>query len=379
MKKVIHLSVDYPSPNKIENTKAVKNLVSEMHFCDNYVFALTRTSNPFKINEICCGNVVYMRFWGLPFGLFLIFSKLILSIRIFNYLRRKQIKPDLIFAHKLCFEGISAFFLSYLLKIPFWVSVRGEADSKVVKLFYYKPLIRSIIKKSSHVFFVSAWFKPILSRDFFLDHNKTSLLPNFVSQNNFKLSEDFNSDTFLTIMDLNVYKKKGLINLLISFKYLIELGHNFSLDIIGRGSNQVLDDVRSLISFHNLSNNVTLIGELSNSEVTDRLSSYSAMVLPSFNESFGMVYVESLLACVPILCSNNSGIEGFVDWVEAKVSVDPNSVESISEGLLYLSQNQSKFREWLISHSNEVNCYFGPKLHVDSMIKLLCGVVYDER
>ena len=45
----------------------------------------------------------------------------------------------------------------------------------------------------------------------------------------------------------------------------------------------------------------------------ETLNGYTALVLPTLRETFGMVYIEALFAGVPILYSQDRGVDGFFD------------------------------------------------------------------
>jgi hypothetical protein len=69
--------------------------------------------------------------------------------------------------------------------------------------------------------------------------------------------------------------------------------------------------------------------------------------------------VEALLCAIPILYSRGTGIDGFVDWMPAKVGVDPSSVESITQGLEDLLKNQQNYRQWLKENQGTIRSSFG--------------------
>ena len=64
--------------------------------------------------------------------------------------------------------------------------------------------------------------------------------------------------------------------------------------------------------------------------------------MPSHSETFGLVYLEALSQGLPVLCSENQGIDGLF---QNKVGefVDPKSVESIASGLQRIIGDYSSF------------------------------------
>lgn len=365
MAKILHLTVDYPSVNKPVNTLAVKNLIGSLKDQEHLVFALTRTANPFKVNAVYVGNVVSIRYWGLPYGIGLFLSMFVLSLRILLHVKKLNFTPTLVHGHKFAFEGIASWLLARYLKIPFFVSVRGEADVKILRYKpHYKFFFQKLLNDCAHVFYVSAWFRPILNDYFILPEDKQSLLPNFVSERNIVSSEVFVENSFITVLDLNVYEKKGLDRLLKAMSRLVKSSCNIRLDVVGRGTSEVIHEVQTMIERLDLTRNVKLLGPLGNDELLARLPGYAALLLPSRNETFGMVYVEALLSCVPVLCSKNTGVDGFIDWVSAHVAVDPYSVASIEEGIRTIIVNQFEYRAWLLKNSGCVQDYFYKQRYV---------------
>lgn len=88
------------------------------------------------------------------------------------------------------------------------------------------------------------------------------------------------------------------------------------------------------------------------------------MVLASHNETFGMVYVEGAAGGASILPFARNGDRWFVDFVEARVAVDPKDERSIAEGLIRLLERQQSFRDWLERHRDRVRAEFDRKRYV---------------
>lgn len=337
---VLHLAVDYPNVYRPENTAAVRNFVKACDTLDHRVVALTRTANPFAVSQADGDgkgdpNVLSMRYWGLPFGFLLALSMYIVSWRVAREARRRQWQPQAIHAHKLTFEGLAGWFLARRWGLPLIVSVRGEAESKILRFKpHYRPLLQRLLNDAKRVYYVSAWFKPILNRRFRISEDRQSLLPNFVTVHDRQAHRPQpRAGHLVTVMDLNVYRKKGLDRLLPAFRECLKTHPDARLDVIGRGEPAVVSEVQQLIARLGLQDRVSLLGPLPNAELLDRLPGYAGMALPSHNETFGMIYVEALLAGVPILYSRGTGIDGFLTCLKGGIGVDPLDAQSIHAGL----------------------------------------------
>lgn len=381
--RILHISADYPDANRTETTQAVRNFVTANHELDYFVVSLNRVSNPLRCNSIRGDGqgdyqVLSMRYWGLPYGLSLALSMLIVAFRIHRALARQRLRIDLIHAHKLTFEGLAAWWLASWLSVPLIVSVRGEAESKILRFKpHYKWLIQRVLRDTVRVLYVSAWFLPILNRHFDIPINKQALLPNFVQQSEAAYSDEFVHDHLVTVMNINIYKKKGLDNLLTAFTHALKRFPHAKLDIIGRGNVQAMSEITALIGNLGLQGCARLLGPFDNSELLRMLPRYAGLALASHNETFGMVYEEALLCGIPILYSKGTGIDGFVDWIPAKAGVDPSSVASITNGLEALLENQLKYRRWLKENHQVIRSSFDRKFYLDQynefIRKLLSG------
>ena len=384
---VLHLAVDYPNVYRPENTVAVRNFIKANADLDYFVIALTRTANPLKTGRVDgdgIGNesgsgigderVVSMRYWGLPFGALLALSMFIVALRVRREVKRRNIAPALVHAHKLTFEGLAGWWLARWLHVPLVLSVRGEAESKVLRFKpLYRPLLQRVLTDASRIYYVSAWFKPLLNRRFRIAQHKQKLLPNFVATREVAAISAPQADRLLTVLDLNLYRKKGLDRLLPIFRDCLERYPDAHLDIVGRGEAPVIAEVQQLVNKLGLAKNVSLLGVMSNAALQERLPSYVGMVLASHNETFGMVYVESLLAGVPILHSKGTGIDGFIDFVEARVAVDPLDESSIRDGLLLLLDQQQPYCDWLSRNRARVLAEFDPRRYVGEYRELVLG------
>jgi glycosyltransferase involved in cell wall biosynthesis len=376
-KCVLHISADYPDANRAETTLAIKRFIKVNHEVDYFIISLNRTANPFKTNCIegdarGDARVLSLRYFGLPYGILLGFSMWLAALRIYWKIRKRNVHIDVIHAHKLTFEGLTAWWLARWLHVPYILSVRGESESKVL---HYKPhyhwLYQKIINASVRICYVSAWYKPILNQYFSIDAAKQVLLPNFIETVNIANKEAFVPNHLITILDLNVYRKKGLDRLLPSFKKILEKYPTSKLDIFGRGKADVITEINLLIDQLDLRGSVELKGALDNQALLIQLPKYAGMLLPSHNETFGMVYVESLLSSVPVLYSLGTGIDGFIDDIPAKIGVDPTNTESITDGILLLLANQDNFREWLSNNKALIQEKFEKDQYIQSYNRLI--------
>lgn len=89
--------------------------------------------------------------------------------------------------------------------------------------------------------------------------------------------------------------------------------------------------------------NVCFTGFLENaSSVT---GGFDALCLPSFSESFGLVLVDAMMACVSTLGSDRDGIREVLGDGEYGILFDPESLEDLSAKVRHLKENATYYAE----------------------------------
>ena len=370
-RRILHLAVDFPDAFDCHKTVAVRNFIAANPAVDHVVVALTRTSDPRRV-ALVPGNraddpcVYSLRYFGLPFGILLLPAMAVVARRVHRLLKERHIRVDLVHAHKLCFEGISGLLLSKWLRVPLVCSVRAEAESKVLRFMpHYRPLIRRIIRRSSKIFYVSVWYRPEIERWFPEAAERGQPLPNFCPGTIDLQEVQPNPAHFVTILHLDIFKKKGLDRLLAAFARFARAHPEVSLDIIGRGTRPTIERIEALIERCGLRGRAHLVGAIAHQDLLRRLPSYGAMCLPSHNETFGMVYVEALLSGVPILYSTGTGIDGFLDGIEGAVGCEPSSIDAIEEGLELLLTDHASMRGALVKQHDAIESRFAAAPYVE--------------
>jgi len=70
------------------------------------------------------------------------------------------------------------------------------------------------------------------------------------------------------------------------------------------------------------------------SELRDRYREADVLVMPSFTETFGLVYIEAMSQGLPVVYSENQGIDGYFEPGVIGQPCDPRNVNSIADAVL---------------------------------------------
>ena len=377
MLNILHLTYDYYRPGV---TDAVKNLIdSTRKISDPKVISLQRVVN-FKEEAVKLKSDWFLEInsFGLPSGIF----HLNHLNRVFNVINKSHSEKlmnldsvDIIHAHKLTFEGYIGYLLSQKFNKPLLISLR-QTDFFVLN---YRPdlikKIKKILKKSEFVLYIAPYMvsriKRVVGTKFFDEDVKHKLIfqPNIVDRKFTESSNSFSKNTLFSalVMSKRAVKRKNLKNLFKAIKLTDNL--EYILHIAGDGEYyQVLKEW--VERKYKISNKVRFLGAIANSEMDSYYKSAMAFVLPSFSETFGMVYGESLLNGTPILYSRGTGFDGM--FTDVGVSVNPHSPISIAEGLTQIIGKNKYYRN-TISKLRKQNAFriFSPEFAQDTYKKCI--------
>lgn len=128
-------------------------------------------------------------------------------------------------------------------------------------------------------------------------------------------------------------KKKGFDILIDSFDETLKIFPNSVLLIAGSDEGEE-ENLKKQIENLNLEKNIFLVGAISGQDKIDFLANADLFCLPSHNENFGNVYVESLATGTPIVASKMtpwSEVEEYNcgKWVENSIKETSKAINEI--------------------------------------------------
>lgn len=151
--------------------------------------------------------------------------------------------------------------------------------------------------------------------------------------NQYHINKDTPIIVFIGVLDSAHYFKR--LDILI--KALSKIKHEFHLLIIGDGN--LRSDFVGMVKEHSLEKFVTFTGKLSNKKVLNLLSQANFLVLPSDNESFGIVLIEAMSCGKPVVASNIPGIRAVVTDQVDGLLFQKGDVEDLALKIEYLIAN----------------------------------------
>lgn len=268
---------------------------------------------------------------------FLLFCRNILYGILFGYnkLRRwiDDLAPDIIYINSsVNIIGILAAFKS---NRPFIVHIHEQSNKyhKWVPQFTKKFYKRVFNSDNCNVIFVSKYSKNHWEE--FLDSeikcNHIILPPPFmpISDINPRNGSKF-CFGFLGSID----KNKNVDTLINAFKDIDE-----ACELIIGGDGEKLQKLKTT----EVSSKIHFIGK-----VTDRQKFYSsinALVVPSYNESWGLVALEAMSCGIPIIITCESGLTDYLTDRINSLIIDPNDIGAIESAMKELMYNRTLYKQ----------------------------------
>lgn len=348
-KNIIHITFDYPDCINSRTTKAIRNLINSQTLYKNIVFSLNRTPNPFADFSYKKEPHGYsLNIFGLPFGIGLKIWMHLAARKIDRIISKENIEFNLIHGHKLTFEGLITSYLSKKHSVPYIISLRGYTDIRLINILkYHHNLFLKTVKNAKKVIFLAPWtekkVQSIFKGEFPSDNSV--VLPNIIELSN--AVETTNNailrDTFVSVFHLDSYKLKNIKRTIKAMDNIHENYPQLKLDIIGGGKSSSI--IRSYINKCKYPANFTLVGNMDHRDVLAIYSKYLGLILPSFPETFGLVFIEALHSGIPVLYSKDSGIDGYFDNSQICEKVKYDSIQEIQEAIIKIYEENSKYRE----------------------------------
>lgn len=146
------------------------------------------------------------------------------------------------------------------------------------------------------------------------------------------------SDTGFKIISVgNLKQEKGFDILLRAVSILSRRNYNIQLMIIGQGSE--IDKLTYLTKELNLTERIFFTGDLGNDLVRNLYPFFDAFVLPSYSETFGIVYIEAMYAGLPVVGVKGQGVDGIIKHRENGLLSEPRDIIDLARQIEFLISN----------------------------------------
>lgn len=262
-----------------------------------------------------------------------------------DIVQQYQVKAfDLVHAHSLFSNGYIAFLLKKKYKIPYVVAVRNTDVNVFFKyMIHLRKLGLEILKEAEKIIFLSDSYNNFILNRYIPSRlkkevsSKTTVIPNGIADfwlQNVGNPKRYSEKRGIKILQVGVIdKNKNVLTTIKAVKLLIDKGYKAELTVVGK----VVDEgVYNQIRKHPY---VNYKEPVSREELLNIFGQHEIFIMPSINETFGLVYAEAMSQGLPIIYTKGQGFDGQFEQGEVGYSVDCFNEKDIAEKVVRILNN----------------------------------------
>lgn len=266
------------------------------------------------------------------------------SYQFTNWLWHSISNYDLIHVHAIfSYTSTVAMAIARLKKIPYIIRPLGQLctwslqQSYRKKQTYLNLIERANLDNSAAIHFTSlveqeeANILHLKAPSFILAHglNHQAILPE--AKQNLRTRLNLPKHQKIILFLSRLHPKKGLDFLVPALANFLE--YDFSFVIAGSGEPEFVQEIESLLDFHNLKERSHLVGFVTGIEKETFLQGANLFALTSHSENFGIAVLEALRAGTPALVTPGVALAALIQTDQVGYVASELSIEAISSQL----------------------------------------------
>lgn len=234
-------------------------------------------------------------------------------------------KPDLIQIHSVEYAGAASYYKKRY-KVPLVYTCHSlvalEGRSPIEQVVENRQ--RRMLDAADCIVVPSQWAKRTIEQTYPGSHKKINVIENGV---HIQRRPNLHSDHRNLLYVGRLIPSKGIEELLRAIALVKKKEPAIRLSVIGRGTAAYERKLKGMTAALGLKRNVRWIGYVAPEQVLDLYRSFGTVVVPSLQETFGLVALEALANGVPLISTNAGGLAQFVNDEVAEVIPQVNSRE----------------------------------------------------
>lgn len=249
---------------------------------------------------------------------------------------------DIIHAHVALPDGCAGMLAARKYKVPLIVTIHGQDMQYTIhENNKSREIIKNVINYSSKTIMVSKKLKGIALRELAVPENKVEVIGNGIDVGNLRdkvnvgnsYVEGYNGKMVI-LSASNLISLKGIDFNIKAVKELSDKFKDLVYLIIGDGPER--RNLETLACDLGISDKVEFLGQLPHEEVMNYMAICDIFSMPSWNEGFGMAYIEAMSCGKPIIACEGQGIQDVVTNGINGMLVKPKDVDSLVKAMEFL-------------------------------------------
>ena len=298
-----------------------------------------------------------------------------LSDRLFFFRKIRKINRDiernenfspgmLIHAHTLFSDGGVALSLHRKHKMEYLVAVRNTDVNFFYKYFFFlRGYGEMILLEAKQVIFLSPGYQETVLKKYVKAVNrekierKSRVIPNGIDpfwQDHIFQRNHVNPQNIRLLYVGEIRRNKNLHTTIKAVGIMREHGWNVRLWVVGYGLN---DEQGYAAVIRKLCDSLPYVDAIDQVHDHGALMQYyrgsDIFIMPSFTETFGLVYAEAMSQGLPLIYSKGQGIDGYFGDGEAGYAIDPRDPEDIAVKVQEILQHYLKLSNFCSSQAGQ--------------------------
>ena len=207
-----------------------------------------------------------------------------------------------------------------------------------------------------------------------ISKEKIKVIYNFLDQKNEVEKLPRKNDTITIGVLANFTEAKGHSFLIEAFRGLVATNKEYRLILAGDG--ELRNMIESKIENYSLTNYVDFLGYITDN--SDFFSRIDMLIVPSKNETFGRVILESMQSDVPVIATNIGGIPEIITNGYNGLLINYGDKKALKSSILLISENNSIVKNLIINANKKIKKKFSSEsyfLAMDEVFRKIDGVV----
>lgn len=283
-------------------------------------------------------EVYYPRYLVFPRALLFASSGVCMYWGIRKLIRRieREFSFDLIHAHMTVPDGYAGMLISMEYERPLVISVQAtDVDITAKRSKSCVAALQRVFAYASRVIAPSPRLAKTLLSQFDIEPVVIGygFDPSEVFTGSSELLSKYRGRRVLLSVS-RLIPTKGIDLNVCALKCLVDRYQNLLYLVVGDGPER--PRLEQLVCDLNLTKYVRFVGHLPPKQVMEYMAHCELFTLPSWQETFGLVYIEAMAHAKPVIGVQGQGVDGIVIHGETGLLVKPRDVDSLVEALDFL-------------------------------------------
>ena len=324
--KILHINSYYAS------SKFYKELFDEEIKKEIELKVYIPVENSFKDNDFDYGKYAFIS---------RLYSKWERSIfhlkhyKILSDIRKRYVLSefDLCHAHSWFSNGYIAYKLKKIYGLPYVVAIRNTDVNIFYKyIIHLRSLGKKILRNAEKVIFISPKYKEFVLNNLLDEATKKTIidkvvvLPNGINsfwiKNKFYKEKEYTKKLKILYVG-NIDKNKNLLTTCKAIELLKYDGFEVIYTVAGKINDSKIFNILKGKEYFNY------LGVINKEELINIYRDNDIFIMPSYKETFGLVYAEAMSQDLPVIYSKNQGFDGWFANGLIGYAVDSNNYHEI--------------------------------------------------